>query len=472
MNRRRRFAVIGGGITGLSAAYQLYKLALAAGEPIDCHLYEASDRLGGKILTYREQGLTLEAGPDSMLRRKPAGMGLIRDLGMESEIVDQSLAANKTYIVKEGNLIPMPKGTNMGIPVQFQPFFETNLLSPSAKARVFSDLILPRREETSDESLGGFLRRRFGDELVNSLCEPLLAGIYSGKIDDLSLAATFPQFGLLEQNHRSVILGLRRAASKSAGSVPETGRSAFITLRRGLASLTDRLAEVLAPEATFHLESPVSSISKHDRRYAFAGDASLDCLYDGVVVTTPSEPAAKLIQPFAPHWHWIHSIPAVSTATVILGFRSNQIDVQLDASGFVIPRSENRGITASTFVSSKWPHTTTEDYVLVRCYVGRSGQEQYLELSDEQMLQLVRNELQSLVGIQVPPVFSKITRWNDAMPQYHVGHLDRINTVETELKSNAPGLVLAGAPYHGVGIPDCIQQGQNAANEVWLTSHL
>ncbi|MDP9727293.1 protoporphyrinogen oxidase [Alicyclobacillus tolerans] len=468
---RRKIAIVGGGITGLTAAYQLLKLADAAKEEIDCHIFEASSRLGGKILTYREQNLVLEAGPDSMLARKPAGVQLIRDLGLESEIIEQNPNARQTYIVKNGQLVHMPGGTQMGIPIHFTPFLETPLLSAAGKTRVFSDLVLPKREDPSDESLGHFLRRRFGDELTDSLCEPLLAGIYAGRVDDLSLQATFPQFADLEKKYRSVILGLRKTAHPTTAST--SGRSAFITLRGGLQSLIDRLSEVLSDSAQFHLRTPILEIQRLETGGYELSTAYEHFSFDCVLWTTDTQNLLKAANKLLPVGsnQWLN-VPAVSTATILLGYTPDQLNHSLDGSGFVVPRLENRAITAATWTSSKWPHTTQGRFSLIRCYVGRSGQQEILELDDKQILQKVRRDLEDLMGIQASPYFTHITRWQEAMPQYLVGHRERIRTFKQHIATHTPGFLVAGASYDGgVGIPDCVLQGQKTATDAWMYMH-
>lgn len=480
-----RVVIIGGGITGLAAALALKDRADGERMPIRVTLLEQASRVGGKVRTYREHGFVMEAGPDSLLARKPAGVGLIRRLGVEGELVGTSPQATKTYIAFRGRLEPIPPGTNMGIPTRWAPFARTRLLSPAGKARALLDLVLPRGGRDEDESVGAFLRRRVGDEVVDHVAEPLLAGIYAGSIDRLSLLATAPQFRRLEEQYRSLILGSireRRAASRAAASAPEQGghgesvRSAFVTLRSGLEALVERLYDTLYEWADIRTRTAAVSIQRTVDGYAVDitgpdGDERLAA--DAVIVATPAPAAARLVGPLCPVASRLENVRYVSTATVILGFRPGSVPANLDASGFVVPRQEGMGITACTWVSSKWPHAAGGKGVLLRCYVGRDGQQEGLQQTDAEMVAMVRRELSRLIQLDASPWFTIVTRWDHAMPQYDVGHLSLVAQVDESVQRTLPGVVLAGAAYRGVGVPDCIADGQRAAERVFahLAAH-
>jgi oxygen-dependent protoporphyrinogen oxidase len=467
---KRHVVIVGGGITGLSAAFYLMKQAEQRHLPLSISVLEADKQFGGKIRTHRESGFVLEGGPDSIIARKTHGVQLMKDLGVESEMVNTNAKAYKSYILHKGKLERLPPGTNMGIPAQFAPFATTKLLSFGGKLRALGDLMIGRHPEPGDKSLGSFLRRRFGDELVNHIVEPLLAGVYAGSVDDLSLEATFPQFAQLERKHRSLILGSIKARRKQP-TVNNSGRSAFVTLRSGLQTLIERLHDVLKDTVTLRTEARVHRVkrSAHGRYEVVfqeqgGPEQSLQC--DAVLVTTPAFAAAEILQDVIDDVNALRDIPYVSTATVILAFRREEVNLDLDASGFVIPRNEQRKITACTWVSTKWPHTTPEDYVLIRCYVGRSGDQEGLKLSDDEMVEIVRGELRDILSITARPVFTKVTRWYHAMPQYLVNHLRRVEHVERALETDAPGVYIAGAGYRGLGIPDCIMQAQAAVEKI------
>ncbi|SFV04103.1 protoporphyrinogen oxidase [Alicyclobacillus macrosporangiidus] len=480
--QRTRVVIIGGGITGLAAALALKDRADGERMPIRVTLLEQASRVGGKVRTYREHGFVMEAGPDSLLARKPAGVGLIRRLGVEGEMVGTSPQATKTYIAFRGRLEPIPPGTNMGIPTRWTPFARTRLLSPAGKARALWDLVLPRGNRDEDESVGAFLRRRVGDEVVDHIAEPLLAGIYAGSIDRLSLLATAPQFRRLEEQYRSLILGSireRRAAARAAASraaAPEQRRpgenvrSVFVTLRSGLETLVERLYDTLYEWADIRTRTAAVSIQRTVDGYAVDitgpdGDERLTA--DAVIVATPAHAAARLVGPLCPVASRLENVRYVSTATVILGFRPDSVPARLDASGFVVPRQEGLGITACTWVSSKWPHAAGGKGILLRCYVGRDGQQEGLQQTDAEMVAMVRRELSRLIQLDASPWFTIVTRWKHAMPQYDVGHLSLVAQVDESVQRTLPGVALAGAAYRGVGVPDCIADGQRAAERVF-----
>ncbi|WDL96201.1 protoporphyrinogen oxidase [Alicyclobacillus sp. ALC3] len=482
--------IVGGGITGLTAAYRLKQLADARDISIHCTVLEQGDRFGGKIFTHRQDGFVLERGPDSLLARKEAATRLIRDLGLESEMVgtNPNPKAQKTYMVYRGQLTPMPAGTNMGIPADLGLFMKTELLSGSEKARALMDMVLPRGHQDKDQSVGAFLRRRLGDAVVERICEPLQAGIYAGSIDHLSLQTTFPQFLELERKYRSIIIGSRterqallarlekaKQASASSGAATDSapigaaaGRSTFVTVRHGLQSIIERLYDELADWADLRTLAPVIDVSaRPDGSYSVSTirEGVQETLHaDTVICATPAMSAAQILKQISPQAAAeIAQIEYVSTATVILVYRENQVPGELDASGFLVPRTENRAITASTWLSSKWPHTTPDGHIVIRCYVGRAGQQSGLELDDPGIVEAVRAELKSLLHLDAKPQYTLVTRWNHAMPQYQVGHLKRVERAEQALAQSAPGVYIAGAGYYGIGVPDCIRHGEQVA---------
>ncbi|GEO27147.1 protoporphyrinogen oxidase [Alicyclobacillus acidoterrestris] len=463
-----RVAVIGAGITGLTAARRLCQDARLQEQNVEITVYEASDRIGGKVITYRDERLTLEGGPDSILARKPAGIKLLRELGLASEVVEQNPASTHTYIVKDGKLRSMPQGTHMAIPRDISTFMQSDVLSAQGKLRTLFDLLLPRTDLSKDVSLGQFLRTRLGDEWVDGLAEPLLAGIYAGNIDELSLHATWPQFGQLADEYRSLIIGARSMHPKAATApATQNGRSAFITVKGGLETVIERLADELEPNVTIKKSHHITKLEQTAEGYQLTVETKGDvttATFDAVLVCTPVKAMKQLLDVHLPARSKQFDVPYVSTATVILGYPADSVDVDLShASGFLVPRTENRAITASTWVSSKWPHTTDERFVILRCYVGRAGQQTYLSLDDAEMARLVQSEVRELVGLSASPVFHKVTRWNDAMPNYPVGHLRQWANLEADIRASLPGVWVAGGGYRGLGLPDCIVHGEEVA---------
>jgi protoporphyrinogen/coproporphyrinogen III oxidase len=463
-----RIVVIGGGITGLSAALEIKKQSAAENRQVHLTVIEKDNRFGGKIRTHREAGLIMEGGPDSLLARKAAGMQLIQELGLESEMVSMNPSVGKTYIVSNGKLQLFPSGTNMGVPAMLRSFMQTGLISTSGKLRALTDFVLPRETTTGDESLGSLLRSRLGDEVVDLLCEPLMAGIYAGNIDQLSVQATFPEFQKMVNTERSLILAsMRRFRNRQKPA--STGRSIFVTLKNGLQTIPERIVDVLSGTADLMPNTTVEKlIHQADGTYVIHASTTgkpIVITADAVIITTPAPVAGGLLFSLIPSASVLREIPYISTATVVIGYRKDAITTNLDASGFVVPRRENRAITASTWISTKWPHTTNGEYIIIRCYVGRAKQQEYLRLTDDEMTTMVQEEIRNLVGINANPAFSRVTRWDSAMPQYLVNHLDNVHKVEQELRASLPHVYIAGAGYRGIGIPDCIAQGQQAAQE-------
>lgn len=479
--RRSKVLVAGGGITGLSAAFYVQQQAKQHNLPIDIMVAEQSDRWGGKIRTLHRDGFVIERGPDSFLARKRPVIDLTLDLGLEHELVATNPQASNTYIVSKGKLHRMPKGLVLGIPTQWQPFLRSGILSPSGKLRAMMDLVIPSRKNSTDESLGQFLERRLGREVLERLVEPLLAGIYAGDTYRLSLMATFPQFREAEQKHGSLIRGTI-ASRKAGASLPQTRatgataelppavrHSMFLTYRNGLSTLVNTLVNHLETDIALENNCTITAIARTSEgiegaegRYLVKFSDGTSRNFDAIIMTLPVPVTAGLLVD-VPEISPMKQMSYISVANVVMAFRSEDIQHRLDGSGFLVPRGEGRLITACTWTSRKWLHTAPQGYELLRCYVGRSGAEDWQELSDERILQGVRHDLQDLIGLTAEPLFYEITRLPHSMPQYPVDHLEQIHSMRDQLQAIMPGVVMTGAGFHGVGIPDCIRQGKEAA---------
>ncbi len=467
---RKHVLVAGGGISGLTAAYYIQKYAADKGMGVDITMVEASGEFGGKIRTIRRERFVIERGPDSFLARKLPILDLTRDLGLEQELVATNPQAQKTYILHHGKLHRMPPGLVLGIPTQLGPFVKSGLVSPLGKARAALDLVLPRRSEDGDESLGGFLQRRLGSEVLAHIAEPLLAGIYAGDTHKLSLQATFPQFQEAERQNRSLILGMlknKRGASSPVrpDMLPAVAkRSMFLSYRKGLATLVEALLAAL--RSTRKLSGlSVESMARLDQGYSLKLSDGTQLEADAVVLATPAFAAAKVLAD-TPGTGYLAEIPYVSVANVVLVFNEADINVQLDGSGFLIPRSEGRMLTAVTWTSAKWLHTAPQGKAVLRCYIGRAGSEVGEELTDQSMVARVKTEIREMMGIAADPISVDVTRWKHSMPQYPVGHLDRLKELEANMEAALPGVLLTGSGYRGVGIPDCIGQARRAAEKM------
>ncbi|HUC91688.1 MAG TPA: protoporphyrinogen oxidase [Paenibacillus sp.] len=475
-NPRKHIAVIGGGITGLSAAYELMAGTSAADCPVRVTVIERSGRLGGAVQTVARDGFIIEQGPDSFLSRKPAAVKLIRALRLENDLVGMNPAAGKSFIYLNGRLQAVPKGLMLGIPTRLKPFLSTGLISFKGKARASLDLVLPGTKHGGDVSLGSLIEGRLGKEVADSLVSPILAGIYAGDLHRLSTAATFPQLLDMTARHRSLIMGIVNSRGKGAPSAPAAGAglpehlrgSMFLSLKGGLRSIVDRLSEeLIRMGADMKTETALESVGRSGRCYKLRLSDQTVIACDGIVFAGPAEEAAGLLQPFGlGSIAGLRQVPDVSVANVVMAFEGRSFPKPLEGSGFVVPRKEKMSITACTWASSKWNHTAPEGKVLIRAYVGHAADESHRNVDDEKLSLMVMKDLSRVTGTLDAPLFKLVTRHPLAMPQYLPGHLERIQAVERELEDRCPGLVLAGRSYRGVGIPDCIDQGVKAAGKV------
>ncbi|WLR51491.1 protoporphyrinogen oxidase [Bacillus tianshenii] len=462
---KQSVVIIGGGVTGLTAAYYMQKEIRERNLPVRCTLIEASDRLGGKIQTYTKNGFVIEKGPDSFLARKKSAARLAAEVGMADNLVANK--AGKSYVLVKGRLHEMPGGSIMGIPTKMAPFAFSGLFSPFGKLRAGADLVLPRSKSNNDQSLGQFFRRRLGGEVVENLIEPLLSGIYAGDIDNLSLLATFPQFQHVEQKHRSLILGMKSVTPKAPKQKekPENKKtSMFLTVSTGLESFVHAVEKRLDSGSVLK-NTAVQAIEKHGERYHITLNNGEVIEADTVIVTTPHKKTAEMFSQydfFEPFRH----MPSTSVATVAMAFSESAVKEDIDGTGFVVSRNNHYTITACTWTHKKWPHTTPEGKVLLRCYVGRAGSEEIVDCSDDEIKNAVLEDLNQTMSITEEPEFSVITRWKNSMPQYTVGHKQRIETIKEKLDNELPGVFLAGASYEGLGLPDCIDQGEEAVKKV------
>lgn len=453
--------VIGGGISGLSSSYYLQKLAEENGRPIRIVLVEAEDKLGGKINTLNRDGFVIEKGPDSFLARKLAIIDLARDLGISDELATTNPNASKTYIMNKLRLHAMPPGLVLGIPTDIIRFLQSDLVSPEGKLAALADLLKEATPAEEDESLGGFLARRIGTELVAKIAEPLLAGIYAGDLYKLSLNATFPQFAKSEQQFGSVIVGSRH--NKRVADVQNQGKqpATFMTFRDGLCTTVEALKKALST-ITVKLNYKVEQLEKSEYGYTIHLQGGEMLQAQGVIMTTPAFISSRLLNRYI-NTEALANIRYVSVANVVMAFDKASFGVQFDGSGFLVPRSEGLHITACTWTSNKWSHSAPEDKVLLRCYVGHSEDQHSIQLDDESLIAAVLEDIRKSVGVTAEPLFTEITRLNHSMPQYPVGHVDAIRNMRIELSTQLPGVWVTGAAFDGVGLPDCIRQGKEGA---------
>ena len=444
-------AVVGGGISGLAAAYELQA------RRAQYVLLERAPRAGGVIRTDRVDGFTVDGGPDALLVQKPAAVELCRELGLGDRLVP-TLPPRTAFVMRAGRLHPLPADSVLGIPTRVGPLASTRLLSAAGKARMAADLVLPAGGPTAaaDESIASFFARRFGREAVDYIAEPLLAGIHAGYVERLSVRALFPRLVEAERAHDSVIRGL--AAGRRGARTPD---GPFRSLPGGVGELAGALAGRLAPEA-LRTGSGVREI-RGPAPYRLLLDGGESITARQVVLAVPAYAAAGLLRPLDAELAALcGGIPHTSTATVALGYPRDAIRHDLRGTGFVVPRIE-RGVTvmAGTWVSSKWPGRAPPGHALLRGFVGGARDGAALDRSDAELIDAVHRDFARLLDIAGRPSLARVYRWPGLNPQYEVGHLARLAAVDARL-ARLPGLHLAGASFRGVGIPDCIAAGRAA----------
>lgn len=464
MNEIRKVAIVGGGITGLTSAFYLQKMAQENHLPIEVKLIEASHRLGGKLQTVIRDGFTIERGPDSFVARKTSIMKLAQEVGMDHQLVPNS--TGKSYVLVNDKLYSMPGGSIMGIPTKIGPFITTGLFSIPGKLRAAADLFLPRTENVKDQSLGKFFRRRLGDEVVENLIEPLLSGIYSGDIDQLSLMSTFPQFSEVEKKYRSLIVGMKKTAPPKSKTVQNGKKSTgvFRTFKTGFQSFAEAIEAHLEPQSIL-TGYRVNKIEKVDNQYELFLNNGESLVADCVIAATPHKATQSMFSQYR-FFDPFKVVPSTSVATIALAFPQEAIKKDINGTGFVVSRNSDYTITACTWTHKKWQHSAPKGKVLLRCYVGRAGDETIVELADDQILKIVLEDLNKIMDITMEPDFTVISRWSNAMPQYIVGHNQRMEAIKKQVAEELPGVFLAGASYEGIGVPDCISQGEAAVQEV------
>lgn len=465
--RTPHIAVVGGGIAGLAAAHRLVELSRERQRPIRLTLLEAGPRLGGSIHTERVDGFVIDAGPDSFISEKPWALQLCDRIGFTNRLVRTRDEHRRTYVVHNGELHALPDGFLLLAPTQFWPLLTSRLFTWPGKLRMGLDLVLPRGPQRSDESLGAFVTRRLGREALERVAQPLVGGIYTADPDDLSLAATMPRFLEMERKFRSIIWAMwsqQRRVPAAARATSGARWSLFVSVDDGMQSLVEALAQRL-PEGVVQLGAVVRSVHR-DQVWKIVTRDSRVVEADAVVLATPADQSARFLGDLdARLAEELRSIPYASSATVSLAYRNDQLTQPLDGFGFVVPLVEARSIVACTYSSVKYPGRAPDGHVLVRAFVGGAMQQNLFEQDDVAMADNVRRELKELLGIASAPLLTRIHRHPQAMPQYRVGHVERMARIDA-LVAGHPGLALAGNAYRGVGIPDCIHSGELAAEMI------
>lgn len=451
-----RVIVIGGGITGLAAAE---RIAESLG-PGAVRVLERASRLGGKISTEDVGGAIVEGGPDCFLAMKPAGLAMVRRLGLERRLIGTDPRFSRSFVKRDGRLHELPEGISGLVPSRIGPLMRTRLLSPRGRARAALELFVPRRTAGGDESIAGFVTRRFGREAYDWLIEPLLGGIHAGDGARLSLSATFPQLSDTERTHGSVLRFMMKA--RLGRTRRPAGPTGFVTLRGGLGEMVTALEARLGGGVS--LGRSVRSITRDGDGWSVALDGDEIITAEQVIVATPADAAAPMLES-ADHVLAtdLRAMRFASTVTVSVAFPAEAVPRKLPGYGYVAPRAEGGSVIACSWTSHKFPERVRSDLIMLRLFLGRDGDDAITTDPDEAVKFLVRRELRDVHGITSEPLWWRLFRWPSAMPQYTLGHQERLARIAQRLTA-LPGLSLAGSSFTGAGIPDCIAAGWKAAD--------
>jgi oxygen-dependent protoporphyrinogen oxidase len=458
----KRIAIIGGGIAGLSAAFYLEK-ARRAGADLQWALFEKSERLGGVIQTERHDGFVIEAGPDSFLSIKPDAARLCQELGLGDQLISSNDASRKTYILVKGQLVQIPHGLEFMVPTRIWPMATTPLFSFSTKLRMAAELLSAARKDPGDESVGDFVRRHFGQEMVDRVAEPLLAGVYGGNAERLSIRAVLPRFAEMERQHGSLVRATLRAKAQVRSKAPAGSKPQplFTSLKNGMQQMVEALMAAL-PQASIRMRQQNVSLRpvNDDWQIESAGSSER---FQGVLLAVPAPAAAGLLRQFHPALiEGLARIEYTSTAAVALAYEEAKLPA---GHGFLVPRSEGRKMMACTFVHKKFPFRAPGGKKLLRCFFSSSRMPDLLTHSDEALQQFAREELKDILGLNAEPTFARTFRWDRAMAQYETGHLDRVAEME-KIIAAMPGFHIIGNSFHGIGVPDCIKSARLAVEQI------
>jgi oxygen-dependent protoporphyrinogen oxidase len=440
-------AIVGAGISGLAAAFELQRRGLRV------QVFEASARPGGVVTTERHDGWVIDGGPDSLLVQKPAAVALCRELGIADRLVS-TLTPRTAFILRDDRLHPIAEGSFLGFPLKVSSLVRSSVFTIGGKLRMACEVAIPRGAGEEDESIAAFVRRRFGDEAVDYLAEPLLAGIHAGDVERLSLRALFPRLLDAERTSGSVIRAFR------ALRVKPSPQGAFVSLPGGLGELIDALAGALQPD-TLICNARITDVRRVSGYTLDGAQGRVDAR--AVILAIPAYVAGSFLRGFDTQLAALcEAIPYASTATVAFGYRRDQVAHPMTGTGFVVPRVERSPLLAATWVTSKWPGRAPPGHVLLRAFLGGGRDPRRLESSDRVLVEEAREELTRLLGISGDPVLTHLTRWTRQSPQYEVGHLQRVTAIDQHLAS-IPGLFVTGSGFRAIGIPDCVADGRETA---------
>ena len=460
-----RIAIIGGGISGLTAAFTLEEHRRTGA--VDYTLYESSPHLGGVLRTEHIDGCVVEAGPDSFITEKPWAADLCRALGLGDQLIGSNDSDRKTYILLHGRLIPMPDGLMFMVPTKILPAGLSPLFSLTTKLRMAQELLHPPRAAGADESVASLVERHYGAEMVDRLADPLLSGIYGGEAASLSVRAVLPRFAEMERTHGSLGRAMLAARNRMSHPADQPAPPLFTSLKNGMQQLVETLVPRLNA-SSLATKTSVQSIHLEAGGWTVSAGLKSDH-FDAVILAVPTHAAAQLLSISSPQLSAeLSAINYTSSITIGLGYNRQVRQSLPPGFGFLVPRSEGKRLLAATFVHNKFPHRAPEHRALLRCFFAGSNAENLWPLSDDAIVAVARSELQQILGLRAEPLFARISKWKSAMAQYGVGHLERLDRIQ-RLRQQLPKLALAGNGYRGIGIPDCIRSAQEAVRQVLNT---
>lgn len=452
----KRVVIIGGGISGLTAAWRLHRAS------VPFLLLESSDRFGGMIRTDRVDGYTLELGADAILMRKPWAHQLAVELGMHDRILPINRPPRSTYVLHRGKPVPLPDGLALLVPSNWRAFLASPLFSTWGKARAAMDLVIPRRRETTDETLASFVTRRLGREMLETVADPMLAGVFNGEAQRQSMLATFPQFPALEREHGSLIRGMRAKRSPA----PNPQERPFFSFKAGAQELPQAIADRLdaSSPGSLRLNTSVDAVGRSGDGYSITLSSGETMAASALIVATPAAVAARILQHATPDAAaLLAQIRYTGIGTAYVAYRREDVPHPLDGFGVVIPSRERRSIDGMMWSTTKWDGRAPAGQALIRVFFGGPHTRSIIDLTDDALRELVRRELADTLGVRAEPLLWRVHRWPAAYPQYDLGHLERVAAIEAALP---PGLLITGNAYRGVGVPDCVRQASEAAAKV------
>jgi oxygen-dependent protoporphyrinogen oxidase len=456
----KRIAIIGGGISGLCAAFALEKQK-GRGAGLEYILFESSSRFGGVIQTERVDDYLVEAGPDSFLTEKPWAAYLCRELGLADKLIGSNDAQRKTYILVKGRLVPLPDGLMFMVPTKFTATFVSPLFSWKTKLRMMREWFYRPVHVGDDSTVAEFVERHYGREMVERLADPLLAGVYGGSADELSVRSVLPRFAEIEARQGSLGRGMIAARKRQPSG---SARPLFTSLKYGMQQMVDALLARI-PAGARRSNTAVDTVISESGKWLVVSSGRTE-EFDAVIIATPAYVAAEMLAyGNAELAAELSGIRYSSSVTAVLGFDRNIRTALPPGFGFLVPRSEGRRMLAATFVHNKFAHRAPADRALIRCFLGGTRDDGILQCSEDEILGIVHRELRDILGITSEPLFTRIYKWKRAMAQYGLGHGERVERIK-KLVSQKPGLTLAGNAYSGIGVPDCVRSGSEAAAEI------